>query len=149
MQDLDFGISLALAYQAFVRELHEELARHGLTELGASYGYILRTVEAGPTNQRQLAERLEVSEQAIGKTVNEMVRRKFLARRVDPDDARARRLALGPKGEATLRHAKQFHARFEAKLVRELGDDVAATRRVLARIIDARGHANARLRLVV
>ncbi len=140
---------MALAYQVIVRELHEELARHGLTELGASYGYILRTVEAGEVNQRQLAERLEVSDQAIGKTVNEMVRRRFLVRRVDPDDARARRLALGPKGEATLRHAKQFHVRFEAKLVRELGADVAAARRVLASIIESGGGADARLRIVV
>ena len=69
MQDRDFGVALALGYQVMVRELHAELARHGLTGLGSSYGYILRTVEAGPLNQRQLAERLDVSDQAIGKVV--------------------------------------------------------------------------------
>lgn len=148
MQDRDFGVTLALGYQVMVRELHAELARHGLTGLGSSYGYILRTVEAGPLNQRQLAERLEVSDQAIGKTVSEMVRRKFLKRRVDPDDARARQLVLGPQGEATLRHAKQFHAKFEAKLAADLGGDVAATRRVLAHIIARGDGADAQLRLV-
>lgn len=148
MQERDFGITLALGYQVMVRELHAELARHGLTDLGSSYGYILRNVEAGPINQRQLAERLEVSDQAIGKTVNEMVQRKFLVRRVDPADGRARQLELGPHGVATLRHAKQFHARFEAKLARELGADVAATRRVLDYIIERSGGANARLRMV-
>ncbi len=50
--------------------------------------------------------------------------------------------------EATLRHAKQFHAKFEAKLVAELGADVAATRRVLAHIIERGDGAHARLRLV-
>jgi DNA-binding MarR family transcriptional regulator len=144
----DFGIELALAYQAFVADLHAELARHDLTGLGSSYGYILRTVEEGPINQRQLAERLEISDQAIGKTVTEMVRRKFLKRRVDPADARARQLVLGSRGEDTLRHARRFHAKFEAALVDELHADVAATRRVLSHIIERAGGAGARLRLV-
>lgn len=148
MQERDFGVTLALGYQVMVRELHAELARHGLHDLGSSYGYILRTVEAGPLTQRQLAERLDVSDQAIGKVVTEMVRRKFLRRRVDPGDARARQLVLGENGIATLRHAKQFHARFEAKLARELGADVAATRRVLEHIIERGGGADARLRMV-
>ncbi|CAN5853751.1 hypothetical protein BH11MYX3_BH11MYX3_10480 [soil metagenome] len=144
----DFGIELALAYQALVVELHAELARHDLTGLGSSYGYILRTVDEGPINQRQLAERLDISDQAIGKVVTEMVRRKFLKRRVDPADARARQLVLGPRGEDTLRHARKFHATFEASLVDELGGDVAATRRVLTHIIERAGGAGARLRLV-
>src|SRR3954470_24673498 len=140
MQERDFGVELALAYQTLVEELHAELADHGLTGLGSSYGYILRTVEHEPLNQRQLAERLRVTDQAIGKTVTEMVRRKFLIRRVDPDDARARRLAGGPRGEATLRHARAFHAKFEAAVAKRLGAaDLAATRRVLAQIIAGAG----------
>lgn len=67
---------------------------------------------------------------------------------MDPRDARARQLVLGPNGEATLRHAKQFHARFEAQLGRELGADVLATRRVLERIIERGGGGDARLRMV-
>ena len=144
----DFGIELALAYQALVEQLHAELARHGLTGLGSSYGYILRTVDDGPINQRQLAERLGVSDQAIGKVVSEMVRRKFLGRRVDPEDARARQLVVGPRGAETLRHARAFHAKFEAALVKRLGADVAATRRVLASIIESADGEHARLRLV-
>lgn len=148
MPTRDFGIELALAYQVLVENLHAELAGQGLTGLGSSYGYILRTVEEGPINQRQLAERLAVSDQAIGKVVVEMVRRRFLKRRVDPKDARARQLVLGQRGEDTLRHARRFHAEFEAALVEELGADVDATRRVLSHIIDRAGGAGVRLRRV-
>jgi DNA-binding MarR family transcriptional regulator len=99
----DFGIALALAYQQFVDELHAELAKHGLRDIRPSYGYVLRTVEQAPLNQRELAEHLGVTEQAIGKLVNEMVRRKFLRRIVNPNDARARTLVLGVRGEDVLR----------------------------------------------
>lgn len=144
----DFGIVLALAYQQLVDELHAELARHGIRDIRPSYGYVLRTIEQTPLNQRELAAHLGVTEQAIGKLVAEMVRRRFLRKTIDPTDARARKLALGARGEEVLRHARRFHARFEAQLVEDLGSAVAATRTVLAHII-ARGEAAAiRLRLV-
>ena len=146
----DFGVLLALAYQQFVAELHAELERHGLHHLGSSYGYILRTLDEEPLNQRELAARLGVTEQAISKVVGEMVRRKLLRRTVDPHDARARRLAVGPRGEELLRHARRFHARFEARLADELGPAAAHARRVLEHIVEA-GRVDAgrpRLRLV-
>jgi DNA-binding MarR family transcriptional regulator len=146
----DFGIVLALAYQQFVDQLHAELARHGIRDIRPSYGYVLRTVEQQPLNQRELAKSLGDTEQAIFKLVTEMVRRKFLRRTVDPGDARARKLVLGSRGEQVLRHARRFHAVFEAQLVEELGGAVAATRSVLAHIIArAAGQARpVRLRLV-
>ena len=146
----DFGIVLALAYQRLVDELHAELARHGIRDIRPSYGYVLRTVEQGALNQRELADCLGVTEQAIGKLVGEMVRRKFLRRTVDPNDGRARKLVLGARGEEVLKHARRFHARFEAALVDELGSAVTTTRTLLAHII-ARGDGDARpvrLRLV-
>jgi DNA-binding MarR family transcriptional regulator len=146
----DFGIVLALAYQQLVDELHAELARHGIRDIRPTYGYVLRTIAQGPLNQRELAASLGVTEQAIAKLVAEMVRRKFLRKTVDREDARARKLALGARGEEVLRHARRFHARFEAQLVDELGDAVAATRRVLAHVIGRASEPaqGARLRLV-
>lgn len=147
----ELGILLAQAYQAFVEQLHDELARQGIRDLRASHGYVLRTIEHAQLNQRELAARLGVTEQAIGKLVTEMVRRKLLRRTVDPTDARARRLALGSRGEQVLHHARRFHARLEAELVAKLGDAVAATRAVLAHVISRDGvpPSPARLRLVV
>ena len=141
---------MALAYQQFVEELHAELARHGIRDIRPSYGYVLRTIEQQPLNQRELAARLGVTEQAIGKLVSEMVRRKFLRRTVDATDARARRIVLAARGEEVLRHARRFHVRFEAQLANELGTAVSAMRAVLAHIIDRGGPdaRPARLRLV-
>jgi DNA-binding MarR family transcriptional regulator len=131
----DFGILLGLAYQAFVGHLHRDLAKHGFTEIGPTVGYVLRAIAEGPINQRQLSKRLGITDQGTAKIIDEMEREKLVRRVADPDDARARRLELGPRGEELLRAARRFHARFERELAKELGTSVAATRRVLEHII--------------
>lgn len=132
----DFGILLGLAYQGFVDALHEDLAKHGFTELGRAYGYVVRAIDASPRmSQRALARHLAITEQGAGQIVEDMVRRDFLVRRKDPDDARARVLELGPRGRELLRLARRFHARFERRLARQLGTSVAITRRVLEHIV--------------
>lgn len=137
MQTYDFGILLGLAYRGFVEELHAYLATRGFTDLGPAYGYIVRTVAATPDlRQRDLARQLQITEQGAGRIVDEMVRRRFLGRRTAPGDRRARELRLGPRGEALLRAARGFHARFERRLAATLGRSVTETRRVLEHVIE-------------
>jgi DNA-binding MarR family transcriptional regulator len=131
----DFGILLGLAYQGFVTRMHADLARRGFRDIGPSVGYVLRVLADEPMNQRQLSQRLGITDQAIMKIIDDMASRGFVVRVIDPDDARARRLELGARGQALLRAARQFHARFERELVRELGASVATTRRVLEHIV--------------
>ena len=132
----DFGILLGLAYQGFVDALHEDLAKHGFTELRPAYGYVVRAVNGSPRmSQRALARHLGITEQGAGQIVDDMVRRDFLVRRRDPDDARARVLELGPRGRELLRLARRFHARFERRLARQLGTSVAIARRVLEHVV--------------
>lgn len=144
----DFGILLGLAYQGFVDELHRDLARHGLTDLGPAYGYVVRALDASPDlRQHELAARLGITAQGAGKIVDEMVRRDFLVRTPDPEDRRAWRLSLGSRGHELLKRAKSHHARFERRLARELGSSVATTRRVLEHIVAASDDATAQGRL--
>ena len=131
----DFGILLGLAYQGFVTRMHADLARRGFRDIGPTVGYVLRVLADEPINQRQLSQRLGITDQAIMKIIDDMARRGFVVRVVDPDDARARRLELGARGKALLRAARQFHARFERELAGELGASVATTRQVLEHIV--------------
>jgi DNA-binding MarR family transcriptional regulator len=132
----DFGILLGLAYQAFVDQLHAELARHGFHDLGPSVGYVVRAIagSADPMSQRQLAEYLGVTDQGAAKIVDDLVARDFIRRRPSPDDARVNHLHLSARGKELLAVARRFHARFEAGLVRRFGGEAAATRRVLTAI---------------
>lgn len=134
MANRDFGIVLGLAYQGFVAHLHAHLAEHGFTEVAPTVGYVLRAIADEPMNQRQLSQRLGITDQGAMKIVDDMERWKYLVRVADPDDARARRLELGPRGKELLRIARRFHQRFEHKLAAELGESVATTRRVLEHI---------------
>ena len=110
----------------FVERLHADLASHGLDELGPAYGYVLRMLDAEPAlRQADLAARLGMTRAGLGKIVDEMVKRGFLTRRSDPDDARAWALHIGPRGALLLRCARAFHARYERELADQLGESVA------------------------
>src|SRR5690348_9644360 len=114
MASQDFGVLLGLAYQGFVDRLHAHLAARGFRRLGSAHGYVVRTIAARPgLTQRELAASLGVTPQAAGKVIDTMVRGRFLTRTPDPDDARARRLTLGPRGVALLAAARAFHAQYE------------------------------------
>lgn len=137
MTRYDFGILLGLAYQGFVEQLHADLAANGFTDVPPTVGYVIRAIDGGPLNQRELAAQLGITDQGAKKIVDDLVRRRFVARSVDPDDARARRLVLGTRGKALLAAARAFHARFERELAAELGTSVATTRRVLEHLVAA------------
>jgi DNA-binding MarR family transcriptional regulator len=78
---------------------------------------------------------LAITEQRAGQIVEVMVRDKFVSRQPSHDDARARILNLGPRGQALLKHARKFHSAYERRLTRELGAPVEATRAVLEHIV--------------
>src|SRR5262249_26767960 len=116
MAEPDLGILLALAYQQFVTELHEDLGERGFTDLGRSDGYVFRALDAEAMTTSGLAERLGVSKQGAGQLVEDMTRRGYVRSRPDPSDGRARLLELTPRGQKALVAAHDFHRRYEQRL---------------------------------
>jgi DNA-binding MarR family transcriptional regulator len=145
---VDFGILLGLAYQSFVDELRATLDARGFTDLGRTYGYVFRALADGSLQLTQLAERLGMSDQGASKIVNEMEQRGYVERVADPTDRRAKQLRLTQRGQAALTAARRFHATYERRLARRLGDaDVATVRRILSAAIAVDDHALAEARL--
>lgn len=133
MTTADLGVLLALAYQEFVRQLHEDLATHGYDDLGRSDGYVFRTLAAGPLTTSGLASRLGITKQGAGQIVDDMTSRGYLESRPDPSDARARLLVLSTRGRGALEAARDFHRRYERRLARRHGRPaVDAVRAVLS-----------------
>lgn len=149
-EPVDLGILLGLGYQTFVDLLRADLKKQGFDDLGGAYGYVFRVLVAEPLSQRELAQRLGITDQGMAKIITEMVERRYVERHPDPDDSRVKRLRLGTRGQAALRAARRFHAAFEAELRRELGDaGVRRLRRALDRIATRGGDrdvARSRLR---
>jgi DNA-binding MarR family transcriptional regulator len=139
----DFGILLGLAYQYFVEALNAHLHERGFGDLGASFGYVFRALAAEPLTATELAERLQLTPQGAAKIVDDMVRRGYVERRVDPSDARARRLLLAPRGKRALRAARAFHRQFEADFARTAGAERAESlRATLERLIAWESHGS-------
>ena len=121
MTEPDLGVLVALAYQEFVREMHEDLAGRGFDDLGRSDGYVFRALDAGPLTTSALAVRLDITKQGAGQLVEDMTRRGYLTRRADPSDRRARLLELSERGRAALTAARAFHRSYESRLARRHG----------------------------
>ena len=101
--------------------------------------HVLMTVaELG--SMGKAAERLNVTQPSISKSVADLERRGYVERRADPDDARARRVALTERGRAVIEAGRRHRAALESELAERLGPQrVDAARRLLLDAVAALG----------
>jgi DNA-binding MarR family transcriptional regulator len=136
----DLGILLGLALQTFSDALRAEIAAEGFDDLGGAYGYVFRALARESLQLNELADQLGMTAQGASKLVSEMEARKYVERRPDPEDGRAKRLRLATRGRAALAFARKFHATYERRLCAELGErHVATLRRVLDHMVSSGG----------
>ena len=136
----DFGILLMLAARAYADDLHARLTEVGFPEMRASFGFIFRVLRESEPTPSVLAAKLGVSKQAVGKVLDEMEARGFVARRPDGLDRRARRVALTEHGRAASDAAIRFSDEIEADLRQKVGvEQVAVLRDALIAYIQAHG----------
>ena len=79
---------LLAGFRTLIDDLHAELARQGHPELRPLHGFVLQAVGPDGTTATELGQRLGVSKQAAGKTVDRLVALGYLERADDPRDAR-------------------------------------------------------------
>jgi DNA-binding MarR family transcriptional regulator len=102
------------------RQLLGQMQRAGYGDLRESHGYLVQHLLRGPHSVGQLAKLLGVSQQAVSKTVAELVRSGYLEAAVG-DDARVRLVQLSARGHASVAAARRFRQRLEARLRQRLG----------------------------
>ncbi|WP_307828007.1 MarR family winged helix-turn-helix transcriptional regulator [Nocardioides sp. SYSU D00038] len=122
----DLGILVLLAYQGFVRGLHEEMAVQGYDDLGHADGVMFRMLHVAPQTVSVLAGKLGISKQGTAQIVDDMEARGYVVRRPDPADARARLVELSARGRAALGVARAYHAAYEERLVGQYGEGALA-----------------------
>ena len=134
--DSDFGVLLALAYQAFVRELNAYHAQAGF-EVKPQYGYVFRALLKQDLTATSLGVKLGITTQGAAKLIDEMGRIGYVEKHADPNDARVRVVRLAERGHQAVRRAREFHQAYEDRLAERYGaEDAAAVRRVLQALVD-------------
>lgn len=96
---------LLAGFRTLIDDLHAELARQGHPDLRPIHGFALQAVGPNGTTASQLGQRLGVSKQAAGKTVDRLVALGYLERADDSRDARKKLIRLTPHGVDGLRRS--------------------------------------------
>jgi DNA-binding MarR family transcriptional regulator len=144
LSQLDLGTLALFVGQACGDEVQSVLARRGFDDVRVSHGYVFQHLVEGPRPITELARRLEVSQQAVSKTVAEMVRLGYVELSGDEADARRKQVGLSKRGKAVIEAARRARAAQEARLERRFGAaELARCRRLLATILDGLGGTDA------
>ncbi|MFE9691617.1 MarR family winged helix-turn-helix transcriptional regulator [Micromonospora sp. NPDC005806] len=135
-----FALPLLLlaGFRTLIDDLHAELARQGHPELRPAHGFVLQAVGSAGTTASDLGQRLGVSKQAAGKTVDRLVALGYLERVDDPADARRKLVRMTGKGFDGLRRSAVVFDQLRDRWAATLGADrVAAIEDDLRRMVPA------------
>ncbi len=102
----DLALLLLGGFRSLVDAATAELARRGYEDVRPGHDFAMQAIIAGADNASELGRRLSVSKQAAAKTIAVLQDRGYVARDVDPLDARRKRLQVTPLGFELLRQGE-------------------------------------------
>jgi DNA-binding MarR family transcriptional regulator len=138
--EIDLSLASLFAGWAMADEIQRRLAADGFEDVRFADGFVFQHLVTGAVTIGALAERLGVSQQAASKTVADLERRGYVRRAADPDDARARLVALTARGEAAIAGARRHREALARELAERLGPRrVEGARRLLLDAVAALG----------
>jgi DNA-binding MarR family transcriptional regulator len=112
----------------------------GFPQRPAHSGVFAHIDVEGGTRLTELARRANITPQAMGELVDDLERMGYVTRRPDPEDRRAKLIALTPRGVACVQAAFETIVGIEGRLEQLLGErQLEALRKALNRIIAAEG----------
>jgi DNA-binding MarR family transcriptional regulator len=103
-QDIAYLLSNNLSRQLrefsrdFERRIWQALEVRGYPDIRPSHSAVFANLGLGAVRVTELAERAQVTQQAMGKMLKELERMGYVARDVDSDDKRAKEIRLTERG---------------------------------------------------
>src|SRR4051794_21039785 len=117
---------LQLTHDVFEREMYPRMHAAGFSDLRPGHGCVFGTITREGARLTVLAERAQLTKQAVGEVVSELEERGYVERVPDPDDGRAKIIRLTARGEAawTLGHSflDEIRARWSERYGKERVD---------------------------
>ena len=120
-QDLELSLAAQFAAWAMLDEVTARLAADGYDDTRFADGVVFQHLVDGPRSVTDLAARMEVTQQAASKSVADLEARGYVSRRPDPDDGRARLVALTARGHGIVDAARRHRAAVDAEVAGQVG----------------------------
>ena len=121
--DRDLATLVTEVLRAFVSQLHERLDAAGYSDIRPAHGHVFYTIGAEGGRVVDMAERAQLTKQAMAKLVADLEERGYLEREPDPADRRAKIVRLTDAGWAAVRVAAAAIADIERQWAREIGEE--------------------------
>ncbi len=131
---VDVIATISLVGAAVDRYLVDRLVDAGYPGVGTGHGYVIQRLLTGPQQVTAMAADLGVTQQAISKTVKDLVRLGLAAQHVDGTDSRRRPVVLTDRGQAMVDRTRADRAELLARLADRLH---AAQLSAAAAVLDA------------
>ncbi|WP_395107193.1 MarR family winged helix-turn-helix transcriptional regulator [Actinomadura sp. SCN-SB] len=119
----ELPLRMLMAFRLVIDEVHRELARKGHPNLRPLHGFVFQAIGPHGTTAAELGQRLGVSKQAAGKTVETLERLGYVERGTDPADARRKIVRLTARGADSLARSSAAFDRIRARWADDLGAD--------------------------
>jgi DNA-binding MarR family transcriptional regulator len=118
----DLVLLLLGGYRRLVDTAVAELAERGFDDFRPVHDFAMRAIASGADNASELGRRLSVSKQAAAKTISVLLERGYVARDIDPRDARRKRLEVTPLGLQVMREGEAIFDRLRDGWSQRLGE---------------------------
>ncbi len=135
-------VLLREAFVALNERVIVRLAEEGHGAVRPAHSAVFEHLDDTGTPVARLAERAQMTKQAMAELVRHLEAHDYVARVPDPGDSRVRRARLTDRGRRLVDDSRSIRRRLDDRLTRLVGDDAAdAARRTLVRLLDATGEA--------
>lgn len=136
-QPENLAILLREPFRAMNARLLERLAERGHPEVRSSHGNVLQSLDDDGTRVSLLAERAQVSKQAMAQLIAHLEAHGYVERVADPRDGRAKLVRATDRGRDVYAIAREVVAEVDAQLIERLGEAKLHRLRTLLQELDA------------
>lgn len=118
----NLAILLREPFRVGTELLHRRFAERGHPEIRPPHGNVMQFLDGDGTRVSVLAERAQMTKQAMAELVQYLEQRGYVERVPDPSDRRAKLVRATPRGEQLYAIAREVVAEIEADWTERLGE---------------------------
>jgi DNA-binding MarR family transcriptional regulator len=105
----------------FERRIQQGLAARGYPDIRPSHSAVFANLGMGAVRVTKLAERAQVTQQAMGKMLKELERMGYVARDIDGGDKRAKEIRLTQQGVALAEDSLEVFSQVRSYYAHKIG----------------------------